>query len=226
MLKVRRRAAGPARTDTPPATTPPHGARPAARLRRAAGPQAPRQLASTTRKPEISHGQGEHRHHQPCPLHGRQSHHKARPAPGRQARTLTARRMSQGSEEAFCLVSCLQADPRYQPQPARPASLLGAEAIRTGVRPVPLLYFAAVQVSESLLRISNYVSDLWSYGDSNPRPLACHAAASALVTTRTSAGSAGLVPSPQYGPSVRTGSARGESWRLAGVRECCGPSQG
>jgi hypothetical protein len=25
------------------------------------------------------------------------------------------------------------------------------------------------------LKISNYVSDLWSYGDLNPRPLACHA---------------------------------------------------
>jgi hypothetical protein len=49
-------AAQPVRADTPPATAP-RGARPAARSRRAAGPQAPRQLASATLKPEISHGQ-------------------------------------------------------------------------------------------------------------------------------------------------------------------------
>jgi hypothetical protein len=45
--------------------------------------------------------------------------------------------------------------------------------------PLPLRYFAAVPGPWTLgLRISDYVSELqWSYGDSNPRPLACHPAA-------------------------------------------------
>src|ERR1022692_2109346 len=43
--------------------------------------------------------------------------------------------------------------------------------------PLPLRYFAAVPGPCTLgLKISYYISDLrWSYGDSNPRPLACHA---------------------------------------------------
>jgi hypothetical protein len=51
-------------------------------------------------------------------------------------------------------------------------------AARTGVwglRRSPLRYFAAVLALSSGLGFSNYASDLWSYGDSNPRPLACHA---------------------------------------------------
>jgi hypothetical protein len=57
------------------------------------------------------------------------SHHKtARSPPVRPGHTRTARQVSQEKDEAFCLVSCLRAHPRYQPQPARPASLIGAEA--------------------------------------------------------------------------------------------------
>jgi hypothetical protein len=37
-----------------------------------------------------------------------------------------------------------------------------------------LLYFAAVLGLNPGLFFSNCVSELWSYGDSNPRPLACH----------------------------------------------------
>src|ERR1039457_1888388 len=51
--------------------------------------------------------------------------------------------------------------------------------IRMDVRdliPLPLRYFAAVQALRNPgLRFSNYGFELrWSYGDSNPRPLACH----------------------------------------------------
>jgi hypothetical protein len=42
------------------------------------------------------------------------------------------------------------------------------------LRRSPLRYFAAVLALRPGLRFSNYIYDLWSYGDSNPRPLACH----------------------------------------------------
>jgi hypothetical protein len=84
-----------------------------------------------------------------------------------------------GGRASFCLVSPIWAYIQLRPQPARPSS----SSART---PDPnwraMLFAAAAAVLccctppwNCGLGLSNYVSDLgWSYGDSNPRPLACH----------------------------------------------------
>jgi hypothetical protein len=99
-------------------------------------------------------------------------------APSRQGRTLPARQVSQMRMKERSSWSADSEPPRY------PASADQGSGASSAPKPDtkwcaarPLLYFAAVQSSELWLGISNCFSDLWSYGDSNPRPLACHSVA-------------------------------------------------
>ncbi len=99
------------------------------------------------------------------------------PWAGRPGRALTARRVSQG---AFFLVSWLRAHPRFRPQSARPAGLIGAEAIRTGVRSVCSCTLLLYDIPKLWDQEFDFIALSWggAMGIRTPRPLACHQQAS------------------------------------------------
>ena len=168
--RPRRGSAGPRRyaTATGPRAAPgqPHN-HAALQVRKRAG-----QLTSAARKPEISHGQGGHRHHQPCPLHGRQESPQIQALPGLYSDSAAG---PQGRTKQHSSWSDRCRLYRFCGWPGQASGASAAQrpdSNRSTVR--LLLYFAAVLGLSPGLIFSNCASDLWSYGDSNPRPLACH----------------------------------------------------
>jgi hypothetical protein len=75
---------------------------------------------------------------------------------------------------AFRLAARLLIRVQQQCGPARYSARRPDPNRRAAVDMRALLYFAAVQRRKYPAKISIYRPGLWSYGDSNPRPLACH----------------------------------------------------
>jgi hypothetical protein len=180
-----------------------------------------RQPASADGKPEIRHGPGGLHHHLSCLLHGRQesARNGALPGPARSHADSTPNAM-RGKGGTFFLVSPLRVSSRAPAGADGPEGLFDAEVGSELLCGPP----AAVLAPNPGFGFSNYASDLWSYGDSNPGPLACHQQA-AHPPEYISAGHhpckcPGVHRNPdtlRYFPAVLTG-------KSTGVQARCGTS--
>jgi hypothetical protein len=74
----------------------------------------------------------------------------------------------------FSQLTSLTASGRSQSPRTLPADLAEEGPRSEQTRGVSSAHCCSTLLLYSPSRLSNYVSDLWSYGDSNPRPLACH----------------------------------------------------
>jgi hypothetical protein len=134
-----------------------------------------RQLMSAARKPESSHGQGGHRYPQSCPLHGRQGSPQIQALPWAVLGQLQGHRAEPSSILPGQIAAGFKRFCGWPSQASGASPVRRPDSNRRTVR--LLLYFTTVFDLNSWLIFSNCTFDLWSYGDSNPRPLACHASA-------------------------------------------------